>query len=294
MDRRAFLKASSGLALGSLAFAGVGCATDTDSSSSSAAAPDTTMRGGTRTLSAIGVQLYTVRSLMEDDFEGTLRQVADIGYREVEFAGYYGRSPDEVRGLLDELGLSAPAMHVPLNMLRGDLDSILQTAQAIGHEYVVCPWLPEAQRTMGFYRELPSILNAIGQQCRDAGLQFGYHNHDFEFASMDGTVPYNLLLQETDPQLVGMELDLYWIRAAGYDPLTYFADYAGRFPLCHVKDRTADGEITAVGQGEIDFAAIFAQSEQAGLQHYFVEHDNPADPLASIQTSYAYLSQLEF
>lgn len=246
-------------------------------------------------LSTVGVQLYTVRSLMEDNFEGTLQSVADIGYDHVEFAGYYERSPEEVRGLLDELGLQAPSTHVPLNMLRDDLGGVIQMAQAAGHDYVICPWLSEEERgSIDGYRELAQFFNSVGGQMQDAGLQFGYHNHDFEFEPIDGTVPYDVLLDETDPERVTMELDLYWIVEAGYDPLTYFEEHPGRFPLAHVKDRTAEGDMVAVGAGTIDFASIFAQSDQAGLEHYVVEHDNPENPLQSIRTSYDYLAQLRF
>lgn len=290
MDRRRFLQTSTGLALGSLAWMSAGCASDADPTQTGAASST-----GATQLSTIGVQLYTVRSLMKDDFEGTLQSVADIGYDEVEFAGYYDRSPSEVKALLNEFGLAAPSTHVPLGPLRNDLDGVIKTAQAIGHEYVICPWLPEEERgSIAGYRELAQSFNEVGGQMQDAGLQFGYHNHDFEFESIDGTLPYDVLLKETDPQRVTMEFDLYWIVEAGYDPLAYFKEYPGRFALSHVKDRTSEGNMVAVGDGAIDFASIFAQSEQAGLQKYIVEHDNPEDPLASIRTSYTYLSQLQF
>lgn len=292
MDRRHFLQTTTSLAAGGLAWMSAGCASESNSSSSSSASSSGT---GTNQLSAIGVQLYTLRTLMEDDFEGTLRAVANIGYDEVEFAGYYERSPSEVRDLLDELGLAAPSTHVQLNALRDDLDSVIQTAQAVGHEYVVCPWLPESERgSIEGYRQLAQFFNDVGRDMQAAGLQFGYHNHDFEFETMDGQRPYDVLLQETDPEHVTMELDLYWIIEAGYEPLAYFEEYPGRFALSHVKDRTENGAMVAVGAGSIDFATIFAHHEQAGLQKYIVEHDNPEDPLASIRASYDYLSQLRF
>lgn len=269
-----------------------GCASD---SGSSAASNANTLSGGTRTLSAIGVQLYTVRSLLGDDFEGTMRTIADIGFDEVEFAGYYDRSPDEVRGLLDDLGLAAPSAHVQLGALRDDLDRVIQTAQAVGHEYVICPWLAPSERgSIAGYRELAAFFNEVGRQMQDADLQFGYHNHDFEFETIDGERPFDVLLNDTDPELVTMELDLYWTVEAGYDPLAYFEQYPGRFALSHVKDRTEDGAMVAVGEGAIDFASIFARSDQAGMERYIVEHDNPEDPIVSIRSSYEYLSQLQF
>ena len=141
---------------------------------------------------------------------------------------------------------------------------------------------------------MAELFNKVGEKCQEAGLQFGYHNHDFEFDSLDGQIPYDLLLQGTDPKLVQMELDIYWIKKAGKDPLAYFERYRGRFALCHVKDMTEAEEMVDVGEGEIDFAEIFSKSEEAGLKHYFVEHDHPEDPLKSIKTSFKYLKQLEF
>ena len=293
MNRRHFLHTTAGLAAGSLAWMSAGCASDGSSPSSNASGAASS--SGTNRLRAIGVQLYTLRSLMEDDFEGTLRAVADIGYDEVEFAGYYDRSPEEVRGLLDELGLAAPSTHVPLNALQDDLDRVIQTAQTIGHEYVVCPWLPEAERgSIAGYRAIAQRFNDVGREMQAANLQLGYHNHAFEFEMIDGQRPYDVLLDATDPAYVTMELDLYWIVEAGHDPLAYFERYPRRFALSHVKDRTEDGAMVAVGAGALDFANIFAHSDQAGLQKYVVEHDNPEDPLASIRSSYDYLSQFRF
>lgn len=289
MNRRHFLHTSAGLALGSLAWGSAGCTSDAGSQAGTSAST------GTNQLTAIGVQLYTVRSLMADDFEGTLRSIADIGYDEVEFAGYYERSPSAVRGILDDLGLAAPSAHVSLDQLRDDLDVVVETAQTIGHEYVICPWLPQDEHeSIADYRTLAQFFNEVGAQLQDAGLQFGYHNHAFEFESIDDERPYDVLLDETDPEYVTMELDLYWIIDAGHDPISYFEQYPGRFALCHVKDRTAEGAMAAVGTGTIDFPSIFAQHEQAGLQKYIVEHDNPESPLASLRSSYEYLSALRF
>ncbi len=245
-------------------------------------------------LERIGVQLYTVRKLMQADFAGTLEQVAAIGYKEVEFAGYFDNDPETVRTLLDRLGLTAPAAHVPIDLLRKDLPGVIETARIIGHHYVVCPWLAPEERVPKTYRENAAFFNRVGEACRKAGLVFAYHNHDFEFEPMEGRMPYDLLLEETDSDLVKMELDLFWITRGGQDPLAYFKRYPGRFSLCHVKDMGEGGKMVAVGQGHIDFAKIFAQASEAGLQHYFVEHDNPDDALASIRASYTYLSGLTF
>lgn len=249
---------------------------------------------GAKSLGKIGVQLYTVRDLMKQDFAGTLEKVAKVGYQEVEFAGYFDNKPAEVRKLLDGLGLTAPAVHVGIDLLRDKLDATLETAKIIGHKYIVCPWLAPEERTLEKYKEHATLFNKAGEACKKAGLQFAYHNHDFEFEAQGGKIPYDLLLAETDPKLVQMELDLFWIRKGGQDPLAYFEKHPGRFPLCHVKDMVADEKMVEVGAGKIDFAQIFSHSKHAGLQHYFVEHDNPGDALQSITTSYQYLKKLKF
>lgn len=248
-----------------------------------------------RTLERIGVQLYTVRHLMSSDYEGTIRAVADAGYDEVETVWDADRNPDDIRALFDEVGLAAPSGHVSINALRNDLPKVLDASKRIGHSYIVCPWLGQDQRTMAHYKKHVKLFNEVGAACKESGIQFAYHNHEFEFEpAEDGIIPYDFMLAEMDPDLVKMELDLYWIAYANRDPKEYFKNYSGQFPLCHVKDMGADREMTPVGEGQIDFAAIFAESETAGLKHYFVEHDHPEDALASIRTSITHLRSLEF
>ncbi len=246
-------------------------------------------------LDRIGVQLYTVRSLMAEDVAGTLAAVAAIGYREVEFAGYFGHPPDEIRAMLDANGLTAPATHIELDQMNGAaLETSIETALAIGHGWLVVPWIAEEWRTGDGYREVARILNEAGAAAATAGLRVGYHNHAFEFdpVSDDPNSPtgYTVLLDDLDPALVDLEIDFHWSAAAGTDALALFETYPGRFPLCHVKDLSAEGEMVDVGAGEIDWAGIFAHADHAGLRHYFVEHDQPGDPLASVQASYRYLS----
>ena len=250
-----------------------------------------------RKLARVGLQLYTLRNEMKADFVGTLEKVAAVGYKEVEFAGYFDRKPQEVRALLDRLGLTSPASHVPLASVQNDLASAIDAAKIIGHKFLVCPYLmPNERQTLADYQKLAPIFNRAGEACRKAGIQFAYHNHDFEFVPLDGRVPFDVLLSETDAKLVKIELDLYWITKAGEDPLAYFDKHPGRFPLVHVKDmdNTAKKNFTEVGRGTIDFKKIFAKSKQAGIEHYFVEQDQSSSPLESIKVSYDYLSKLEF
>ncbi|HEX7786107.1 MAG TPA: TIM barrel protein, partial [Methylomirabilota bacterium] len=187
-------------------------------------------------LGPIGVQLYTVRTLLEKDFGGTLAALAAIGFREVEFAGYHGRPPEAVRDALDRAGLVAPAAHVPIDAVRDDLPRVLDAARLIGHRYLVVPSIPEGQHTTDGYRAVADLLNRAGQRVRDSGMQLAYHNHAFEFAALDGRVPYDILLERCAERLVAFEMDLYWITKGGGNPGRYFARWPGRFPLVHVKD----------------------------------------------------------
>lgn len=248
-------------------------------------------------LNKIGLQLYTLRKEMAEDFAGTLGKVAAVGYKEVEFAGYFDRKPQEVKATLDKLGLTAPSAHAPLASVDKDLQSVIETAKVIGHKYIVCPYLmPNERATLADYHKLGVIFNRAGEACRKAGIEFAYHNHDFEFVPLDGKMPYDLLLAETDPKLVKMELDLYWIVKAGQDPLAYMGNHPGRFPLVHVKDmdNTPKKAFTEVGRGTIDFKKIFAMSKKAGVRHYFVEQDQSNSPLESIKVSFDYLSKMNF
>ena len=291
-DRRTFLT-TLGASLGAAA---LGCARGV-----ARGGPDTTSAAGaasvgvTPALGPVGLQLYTVRTEMQKSVEATLARVARIGYKGVEFAGYFQKSPQEIRALLDADGLRSPSTHIPIEVVRDQLDATLDAAKTIGHEYVVVPWLPENLRgTLDDWRRTAELLNRSGAAAQRAGLRLGYHNHDFEFRPVDGKLPYDVLLAETDPTLVVLEMDLYWATKAGQDPVAYFGRYPGRFHLVHVKDSKGAPEhrMTEVGSGTIDWRRIFSHREQAGIRHYFVEHDQPADPFASIEASYRYLARL--
>jgi sugar phosphate isomerase/epimerase len=269
----------------------------------------------THSIERVGLQLYTVRDLMKKDFEGTIAKVAQIGYKEVEFAGYYDRSPQDVRAILEKDGLTSPSTHVGYDIVEKNWSEALDAAHTIGHTFVVCPWIDAKQRkTPDGWKRAAELFNHAGEAAQKAGIQFAYHNHAFEFEpseALGGKLPYDFLLAETDPNLVKMEMDLCWITVGGQDPVKYFDRYPGRFPLVHVKDWTTKGpggndyggatgaskkpgHMTDVGQGEIDFKRIFAQSGKAGIQHYFVENDEPKSAFEDIKISYDYLAKLKF
>lgn len=238
----------------------------------------------------IGVQLYTLRALMAQDVPGVLRAVAAIGYEEVEFAGYFNAAPRDVKRALADAGLAAPASHVGALAARDTPGPLIEAAAEVGHETLIVAWLPpEERQSMDQWRAWADVLNGFAAQCREAGLKFAYHNHDFEFAPIDGAKPFDMLLQRCDPALVDFELDLYWTALAGEDPRAILAAAPARFPLCHVKDMDGARRMADVGAGEMDFAGIFAAHRFA---HYFVEHDQAADPIASITASYAAMRRI--
>ena len=264
----------------------------------------------------VGVQLYTVRDDMKKDFAGTVAKVAGVGYKEVEFAGYFDHKPAEIRSMLDTDGLTAPSCHVSYDVVENHWPETLDAAHTIGHSFIVCPWVEEKLRKApDGWKQVADAFNKAGEASKKAGVQFGYHNHTFEFVpdpNLGGKLPYDFLLANTDPQLVKMEMDLCWISVTGQDPVAYFGKYPGRFPLVHVKDvkeipKVAPDKaneflntsfeksvMTAAGSGVIDWKRIFSHADEAGIQHFFVEHDSPADPFASITDSYKYLAALRF
>jgi len=233
--------------------------------------------------------------MMERDFDGTLAAVARIGYREVEFAGYFGRPPAQVSASLARLGLSSPSTHIPYSRLIGGWGRVLDESLVIGHRYVTIPWLPaDERRTTDDWLRVADRFNVAGRAAREAGLGFAYHNHDFEFQPVGGKIPFDLLLEHTDPTVVSFEPDLYWMVRSGHDPLEYVREFGRRFPMYHVKDSGGppEHEMVNVGAGVIDFETILRAAEAAGAYHYFVEHDEPADPRATIRAGHAALAAL--
>ena len=245
-----------------------------------------------RQLKNIGLQLYTVRDQMAQDVERTLAAVAKAGYSEVETAGTGNLSADQFATALGKYGLSAPAAHIPITAIEQQPEQVLQNAQTIGYRYLVVPWLPQELRNHDGYARTAQTMNRFGHQCAAQGIQLAYHNHDFEFEQLGEQTAFDFLLTNCDRDLVKFELDLFWAAHAGVDAAQILSDDPQRFPMCHVKDRNAAGEMVDVGAGEIDFAGLFKAG--TGLQHYFVEHDRPANSLASIKASIAALRTVRY
>lgn len=259
----------------------------------------------------IGLQLYTVRDAMDKDPKAALAHVAKVGYNSVEGATYtadekfYGMSPSEFKKVLKENGLVMYSSHYRLGedldkgqAVKGtilhDWHRAIDDAAELGLKYMVCAWLSPTERgSLDHYKKIANDLNVAGEQCKKAGIQLCYHNHDFEFEKQDGKYPYDILLA-TDKDLVKMEMDLYWIKKAGQNPMTLFKDHPGRFPLWHVKDmdNTPQQNFTEVGSGVINFKEIFKYKDLAGMKYFYVEQDKtPGDPFVSIAKSYAYIKK---
>ncbi|RFM26544.1 sugar phosphate isomerase/epimerase family protein [Deminuibacter soli] len=260
----------------------------------------------------IGLQLYTVRDAMQQDPRGTLAKVAQIGFNALEGATYtgsqlfYGMDPKTFAGVLKEHGLIMPSSHYRLGaentngaVTNGTLlhnwDKAVDDAAAVGIQYMVCAYLSEQERgNLDHYKQLADEFNKAAAVCKKAGIQFCYHNHDFEFAPQDNQLPYDILLNNTDKDLVKMEMDLYWVTKAGHDPVALFNQHPGRFPLWHMKDmdNTPAHNFTEVGNGVIDFKRILAQKEKAGFKYFFVEQDKcPSSPFDSITQSITYIKK---
>jgi sugar phosphate isomerase/epimerase len=303
-QRRTFLKQTGTMALGTLLFS-----KQADAFSKPLALP------------APGLQLFTFFNVIDDDVQGTMKKIADIGYKNIESAfskkgGYYGMKPKEFQSMLKDLRLSWKSHHVlgapfklppgakmptgadgkpitipPMRNLRDNYQELVDEAAEGGVEFLVCANTPI--NTLDDIKNSITVLNKTAEAAKKAGLQFAYHNHDAEFRAVEGKIPYELFLTETDPNTVKMELDLAWAVKGGHDPVDLFTKHPGRFPLWHVKDLDKErNTILPVGEGTIDFKRIFAAASTAGMKYYFVEHDMPADPFASITTSIRNLKNL--
>ncbi len=285
MDRRDFLaRAGAFAAVGSMA---CGAEAGDAMPAASTAAAQTTL---SPPLERVGVQLYTLRSLVADDMPGTLDAVARIGYDEVELRGDFQSDAARLKSWLDASGLDAPSAHADEAAMDAGLDRTLEAAGVLGLRWVVLPSIAQDQRTADGYARTAAMLNRAGERASAQGIRAAYHNHAFEFEPVGDTNGMQILLDELDPAYVDIELDFHWAAVGGAEPAELFAAHPGRFTLCHVKDITADGVMADVGAGVLPWGDYFAMSEQAGLVHYLVEHDQPGDPLASVTASYRYLT----
>lgn len=288
--RREFFKVTSASALGLLLLGTAACKT-----------------AGKKDLKSFGVglQLYTIRDAMTADPLGTLKKVSEMGYKNMEMASYsngmfYGYAPKEFKKIINDLGMEIISSHAAVESTGITTENAQKMAAdhaEAGVKFCVQPWVNEQDRNIETYKRMVGDWNKVGEIMKSVGIQFGYHNHNFEFATIDGIVPYyDLYLAELDPELVTMELDLFWATKAGQDPVAMFEKYPGRFQLLHLKDMSLDNapyfdvikdDITSVGSGLIDFKRILAAKETAGVKYTFVEDDNQGNgkPFEGIETS---------
>ena len=254
----------------------------------------------------IGLQLYTLRDQLEKDVVGTIQQVAKIGYKDVEIYSLYAKSAAEIGKILNDNGITASSGHYLLADVKANWDKHLEDAKNLRLKYMVNAILqPEERKSFDDYKRLADLFNKVGETTKKAGIQFCYHNHNFEFTKYGDTTAYEYLLKTLDSKLVKFEMDCFWVTHAGEDPVAYFNKYPGRFPLLHIKDMKDTpaptheldaklGLFAPVGQGTIDWKRIFAAARQGGMQHYYVEQDYcEQPPVQAVKMSYDYLSKLE-
>lgn len=313
-NRRDFLKYAGAFSLGGLVLPA--CSTrDTNGQAGEgkAEAANGQATNATGNLGPIGLQLYSVKDVIEEDLRGTLQRLADIGYKEVEsYPGkqghYFGMEAKEFASMLQGMGLELVSSHFGSGTPNGSANSWRQAtmlhgfeelaskAAETGQQYLTCSSLSkELRQTPDDLKRTADLFNRTGEICRNAGMQFAYHNHAFEFERVGDVMVYDYLLENTDPDLVKYEMDLFWVVAGGQEPKAYLSKYPNRFPLGHVKDMSKEDRTknTEIGTGSIDYTSILRAAEDAGMKHYFVEQESFTRPsIESMRMNYNYLSSL--
>jgi len=287
-------------------------------------------------LQNIGVQLFSVPAFLEKDFRSTIANLAEMGFTEIEMfgpypysaesgkerwkavipqlgfsgSGYFGHSEAEVSAIFKEYNLKVPAIHTDLDTLENHMDALGKAAETLAFEYVVLPAIPDDRRkTLDDYKAIADTFNTIGAKAKQAGIKFAYHNHGYGLSEVDGQIPLELLLDNTDSELVFLEMDLFWTIAGKADPITYLEKYPDRYHLMHVKDMkevqhfSGDGgdasqwiplfgNMTSAGQGVVDLQTILPVAKNNGVKHFFVEQDMVQDPQVALKKSIDYLKTL--
>jgi sugar phosphate isomerase/epimerase len=287
-------------------------------------------------LDKIGLQLFSVPKMLEKDFEGTMKTLSNIGYKELEFfgpypfsteaakkswdavtpslsfsgSGYFGRTPQQVKEILDRYNLTTPSMHVDLDTLRTKMNDIGEAAHVLGQTWAGLPAIPADQRrTLDDYKRMAEEFNKIGETAQKAGLKFFYHNHGYGLKEMEGKIPFDVILELTLPNLVFLEMDIYWMTAGGADLIKYLDNNANRFKLMHIKDMTkqvrfsGDGGdskqwielfpyMTSAGNGVLDLKTILSHAKKSGMEQFIVEQDR-VDDTSALSKSCSYLASLE-
>lgn len=276
MNRKDFLRTSAAVAAGTVLL------------------PSFTLKG---TGMKPGLQVYSVRNQLKEDFEGTMKYIAKVGYKHIEgyglgTDGMFLRkiTPAHYAKVIADLGMEFKATHCSY-ALTGEADKMIEAAAETGMEYMIIPGIPgKLRETVDQWKGIAENFNKIGEKCKAAGLKFGYHNHAFEFEKIDGVIPQELLLENTDKGLVHFEADLFWVTKGGYDPIKLIENYPGRITIFHVKDATKELEGTTVGKGIIDFKSIFKAGKKDVLEYYFVEDERTDAPFDNIKADYEFIA----
>ena len=249
----------------------------------------------------VGIQLYGVKEAMKADFEGTLKAIADMGYEYVEFAGYYDKSAEEIKAILEKLGLKCISVHQGLDFYNDDPDAAAEFLKTIGVKYSVIPWYKKEELAgTDAWNDTVKRFNAVGETLKKHGMKLGYHNHDFEFETYEGKYLHDYIFESVPADLIDPEFDTCWVHYAGIDPVDKIREFSGRVEIVHLKDfvceRLAGGptydlidengkpikttrednkfEFTPLGQGRQNFAEILAACEECGTEYVIVEQDS--------------------
>lgn len=283
-NRRSFLQAAGTLASG-IALSGVGSAMTGCSSANKISAVNNNF----------GIQLYTLRDVLPADPQGVLKQVASFGYKQIEsYEGdkgmFWGMKNTEFKSLMDSLGTKIVSSHCDYKV---NFERKADEAAAIGMKYLICPYLGK-QKDLDTFKQFAAAFNKAGEICKQRGLKFAYHNHDYSFQQIEGQLPQDVMMKETDKDLVDFELDMYWVVAAGQSPLDWFKKYPGRFKLGHVKDKR-DNNTTTLGTGTIDYPTILKAAMQQGMEYFIVEQEQyvGTTPLAAAKADAEYMKNLK-
>ncbi|MEX2336046.1 MAG: sugar phosphate isomerase/epimerase [Fulvivirga sp.] len=293
-NRNNFIK-SNALVMAGLFLLAVGCTSKQKNQEAATDAPEETV-AVTGEKSGVGVQIYSVRTELKEDFTGTMGKVGAMGYQYVEGYGMnvegkiLGNTATEYKKIVEDSGMELISCHSTY-FTPEEASKIIEASKAAGLKYLIIPSLPKKLRND--YHKVAENLNKVGELFKGTGIKFGYHNHAFEFEKQGDKTGMEILLEETDPELVTFELDLYWVVKGGHDPMELINKYPGRFSLYHVKDANESLEQTTLGTGIIDFKALIAAKEKAGLEYYFVEDERTDDPLGNLEADFKHASTLK-
>lgn len=287
-------------------------------------------------LNNIGIQLFSVPKMLSEDFEGGLEMLSSIGFKEIELfgpypfsdeknikqwagaasmlgfsgSGYFGKSRDEVKSLMQKYGFKVPAMHTDMDTLNNKMPELAEAANSLGAKYVVLPSIPDEKRqNLDGYKRVADEFNKIGEKAKNHGIRFAYHNHGYGFHEMEGKIPMDIIFKETDPKLVYFEMDLFWTTAAGADPVKLLKEHKGRYKLMHIKDMTEEKQFSgdggdasqwfvlfpymaSAGEGVLDLPNILSTAKKNGVDHFFVEQDMVREPEAALEKSFNYLKRV--